>query len=91
MMAAGASIRQTLLLAFLLVGVTPAVLLAYLGFNRASQAVQTEIEQGLVAQAEAVASDVNKLMYERLQNAALGEVISHGQDSPRRPMTWGVA
>ena len=39
----GASIRKTLLLAFLLVGVTPAVLLALLGFNRASQAVQAEI------------------------------------------------
>lgn len=23
--------------------------------------------------------------------AALGEVVSHGQDSPRRPMKWGVA
>jgi signal transduction histidine kinase len=80
MMAAGASIRQTLLLAFLLVGVTPAVLLAYLGFNRASQAVQTEIEQGLVAQAEAVASDVNKLMYERLQNAATWSRLEVMQD-----------
>lgn len=76
----GASIRKTLLLAFLLVGVTPAVLLAFLGFNRASQAVQAEIEQGLVAQAEAVASDVNKLMYERLQNAATWSRLEVMQD-----------
>lgn len=77
---AGASIRKTLLLAFLLVGLTPAALLALLGFNRASLAVQAEIEQGLVAQAEAVASDINKLMYERLQNAATWSRLEVMQD-----------
>jgi two-component system, NtrC family, sensor histidine kinase HydH len=65
----GMSIRKTLLLGFLLVGLTPAVVLALLGFDRASRALQHEIELGLVAQADAVAADINRLLYERLQNA----------------------
>lgn len=76
----GVTIRRTLLLAFLVVGVTPAVLIALLGFNKASAALQAEIEHGLAAQAEAVASDVNKLLYERLQNAATWSRLEVMQD-----------
>lgn len=74
------TIRKTLLLAFLLVGVTPAVLLALMAFERASMAVQAEIEHGLAAQADALQSDVTKLMYERLQNAATWRRIELMQD-----------
>lgn len=74
------TIRKTLLLAFLLVGVTPAVVLALMAFERASHALQGEIEQGLAAQADALQSDVTKLMYERLQNAATWRRIELMQD-----------
>lgn len=74
------TIRKTLLLAFLLVGVTPSVVLALLAFERASSAVQAEIEHGLAAQADALQSDVTKLMYERLQNAATWRRIELMQD-----------
>jgi two-component system, NtrC family, sensor histidine kinase HydH len=74
------TIRRTLLLAFLLVGVTPALVLAVLAFNRASHALQVEIEQGLAAQAEALASAVDKLMHERLQNAATWSRLEVMQD-----------
>ncbi|MBI3367875.1 MAG: two-component sensor histidine kinase [Burkholderiales bacterium] len=74
------SIRKTLLFGFLLVGVTPAVLLALLGFSKASQAVQAEIERGLSAQAEALASDVDKRIYERLQNAVTWSRLEVMQD-----------
>ena len=74
------NIRKTLLLGFLLVGVTPAVILAALGFARASRALQHEIEQGLVAQAQAVSGDVNRLLYERAQNAATWSRLEVMQD-----------
>jgi len=74
------TIRKTLLLAFLLVGVTPAAVLALLGFARASAALQAEIEQGLTAQAGAIASDVDRLMYERVQNALTWSRLEVMQD-----------
>jgi len=74
------TIRRTLLRAFLLVGLVPVVLVALVGFSRASRALQDEIEHGLAAQAEAVASDIDKLVYERLQNAATWSRLEVMQD-----------
>ncbi len=74
------SIRKTLLLAFLFVGVTPCVLLALLAFDRASGVVQAEIEQGLAVQADALLSDATKLVYERLQNAGTWSRLEVMQD-----------
>lgn len=74
------SIRRTLQRWFVLVALLPAVLLAGLAFDRARSALQHEIEQGLVAQAHAVAGDVNRLLVERLQNAATWSRLEVMQD-----------
>lgn len=74
------SIRTTLLRAFLLVGLAPAILLAGLAFVKARSAMQAEIEQSLAAQADAIASDIDKTMFERLQNAATWSQLDVMQD-----------
>jgi two-component system, NtrC family, sensor histidine kinase HydH len=74
------TVRKTLLRAFLLIGLAPAILLTALAFIKARQAMQNEIEHGLVAQADAVASNVNKIMFERLQNAATWSTLEVMQD-----------
>ncbi|MFO1326231.1 MAG: ATP-binding protein [Rubrivivax sp.] len=74
------SIRRTLLLAFLLVGLTPAAVLALLAFDRASRVLQADIEQGLAAQADALAADVGRLLFERLQNAVTWARVEALQD-----------
>ena len=74
------TIRKTLLLAFLSVGLGPAILLAYLAFVKASQAIQSEIELGLSTQASTIAVDIDKVMFERLQNAATWSRLEVMQD-----------
>jgi signal transduction histidine kinase len=74
------TIRKTLLRAFLLIGLVPASLLAVLAFITAREAMQTEIEHGLVAQAEAVASDIDRIMFERIQNASTWNTLEVMQD-----------
>ncbi|WP_018608916.1 sensor histidine kinase [Uliginosibacterium gangwonense] len=74
------TIRKTLLRAFLLVGVVPAILLAALTFVKAREAMQAEIDHGLASQADAIASDINKILFERLQNAATWSSLDVAQD-----------
>ncbi len=74
------TIRQTLLRAFLLIGLVPAILLAILDFVHAHAAMETAIEYDLAAQASAVASDINKIMFERLENAATWSTLDVMQD-----------
>lgn len=64
------NIRKTLLAAFLCVGLVPAVLLASLAFVQARDVVQAEIRLNLKIQAEGVAAYIDKMMFERLLNAA---------------------
>lgn len=64
------TIRKILLVAFLCVGLLPAVLLASLAFVKARDVVQAEIKLNLNIQAEGVASYIDKMMFERLLNAA---------------------
>ncbi len=74
------TIRKTLLIAFLGVGLLPALLLASLAFVKARQAVQAEIERNLTIQAAGVAADIDKMMFERLQNAATWSHLDIMQD-----------
>jgi len=74
------NIRTTLLRAFLLLGLVPAMVLAALAFFKARQSMQDEIERGLVNQAHAVAADVNKILFERLQNGAAWSTFEVMQD-----------
>ena len=55
-------------------------MLAVLAFVTAREAMQVEIEHSLAAQAAAIASDINKIMFERLQNAATWSTLEVMQD-----------
>jgi signal transduction histidine kinase len=74
------TIRKTLLVAFLSVGLLSAILLASLAFVKAREAVQAEIERNLAIQAAGVAADSDKMMFERLQNAATWSHLDIMQD-----------
>lgn len=74
------TIRRTLLLAFLLIGLLPAILLAGLAFVKVREAIQNEIDQSLVTQADAITSDINKVLFERLENAATWSRLEVMQD-----------
>jgi two-component system sensor histidine kinase HydH len=74
------TIRKTLLVAFLSVGLLSAILLASLAFVKARAAVQAEIERSLAIQAATVAADIDKMMFERLQNAATWSHLDIMQD-----------
>lgn len=74
------TIRKTLLVAFLIVGLAPAILLAGLAFVKAREAVQAEIERNLSVQAAGIAADIDKMMFERLQNAATWSRLDIMQD-----------
>src|SRR5512139_291880 len=74
------TIRKTLLVAFLSVGLLSAILLASLAFVKARAAVQAEIERNLAIQAAGVAADIDKMMFERLQNAANWSQLDITQD-----------
>ncbi|WP_029921626.1 sensor histidine kinase [Nevskia soli] len=63
------TIRRTLLGAFLLVGMTPSVILTYLSYVQTRDALRHEVETSLEAQAASVSVDIDHLLFERLQNA----------------------
>jgi signal transduction histidine kinase len=62
------TIRRLLLLSFLLVSLVPAVALTVMAFLRTQEAMQGEIEQGVLRSAASVSAEVDKLLYERMLN-----------------------
>lgn len=74
------TIRKTLLAAFLGVGLVSAILLASLAFVKARQALQSEIRRNVAIEASGVAADIDKMMFERLQNAAIWSRLDVMQD-----------
>ncbi|QID16255.1 HAMP domain-containing histidine kinase [Nitrogeniibacter mangrovi] len=74
------TIRKTLLVAFLGVGLLPAILLAGLAFVKSKAAVQTEIEGNLTVQAVSVSASIDKMIFERLQNAVTWHRLDIMQD-----------
>lgn len=62
------TIRRTLLGAFLIVSLTPGVILTYLAFVQTRQALQQEIQATLQSQAATVASELDHLLFERQRN-----------------------
>ncbi len=74
------TIRRTLLIAFLGVGLISAILLASLAFVKATQALRVEIERNMSVEAVGVAADIDKMMFERLQNAAVWSHLDIMQD-----------
>ncbi len=62
------TIRQLLLLAFLLAGLLPAMLVSFLSFYQARIALKTEINHDLQTLSSTVASNVESMMFERFHN-----------------------
>lgn len=63
------TIRKTLMIAFLVASLLPSALLATLAFKFASDSMHAEIEQSLQVEAATVSQDIDKMLFERLQNA----------------------
>jgi two-component system sensor histidine kinase HydH len=74
------TIRSILLAAFLAVGLSPAIVLMVLSFTRTQAAMRAEIEQSLSTQAAVAASDLDKQVFERLQNAVTWAHLEVMQD-----------
>lgn len=69
-----------MLIAFLGVGLICAMLLASLAFFNTRQALLKEIEGSMSVQSATVAADIDKMMFERLQNAAVWSRLDIMQD-----------
>lgn len=74
------SIRKTLLIAFLGLSLTSAALFAGLAFVKARSALRSEIERSLAVQASSISSEIDRMMFERLQNAATWSRLDIMQD-----------
>lgn len=74
------TIRRKLLAAFLLAGLVPAMVLTFLAFMKARSALQGEIERNLAMEAGFIAADIDKTLFERLQNAAIWSRLDVMQD-----------
>lgn len=74
------SIRKTLMIGFLLVSLLPAALLAMLAFRFASDSLRSEIERSLQVEAATVSQDIDKALFERLQNAKTWSQLEVMQD-----------
>lgn len=74
------SIRKTLLVAFLSVGLVCAILLASLAFVKAREALQAQIESTLSAETAGIGANIDKMMFERLQNAVVWSRLDIMQD-----------
>jgi signal transduction histidine kinase len=57
------------MLAFVLLGLLPCVVLTWLSFSRTRQAMESQIASGLNSQAVTLQADIDRLMFERLQDA----------------------
>ncbi len=73
-------IRKTLFIAILGVSLISAIVLAGMAFVKARSALREEIERNATAQAEAVAAEIDKTMFERLQNALVWSRLDVMQD-----------
>ncbi len=62
------TVRQLLLLAFLIAGLLPAMLVSFLSFYQARSALKSEIMHDMQTLSTTVANNVERMMFERLQN-----------------------
>ena len=74
------SIRKTLRVAFVTVSLVSVLLISGLAFVEARQALLTEIKRSLASQATGLSAEIDKMMYERLQNAATWSHLDIMQD-----------
>lgn len=74
-------IRYLLLGAFLLTSLLPVTLITGLAFYEARTALKTEIQHDLETRASATADDIDRMMFERLQNVASWRKLEVMQDA----------
>ena len=74
------TIRKTLLLAFLAISLLPALALGALSFSQMRASMQYEIESNLQSRAESVSADIDRMLFERLQNAVTWNHLQVMQD-----------
>ena len=74
------TIRKTLLLAFLAISLLPALALGALSFSQMRASMQQEIESNLQSRAESVSADIDRMLFERLQNAVTWNHLQVMQD-----------
>jgi two-component system sensor histidine kinase HydH len=74
-------IRYLLLGAFLLTSLLPTTLITGLAFYEARTALRTEIQHDLETRANATADDIDRMMFERLQNIASWHKLEVMQDA----------
>lgn len=64
------SVKQLLLVSFLLTALLPMLIVTLLAFYQASTVLREEIERDMQTRATAALSEIDHMMFERLQNAA---------------------
>lgn len=74
------TIRKMLLIAFLLVGLLPALMVSVLSFYQARQALRVEIKHDLQTTGKAVAEHVDRVLNERVQNVRSWSQLAIMQD-----------
>jgi two-component system, NtrC family, sensor histidine kinase HydH len=74
------TIRNMLLIAFLLAGLLPALMVSLLSFYQARQALRIEIQHDLQTTGKAVAEHVDRVMNERVQNVRSWSQLAIMQD-----------
>ena len=63
------TLRRTLLLTFVLLGLVPSIALSWLSFSRTRDAMSAQIAQSLAVQAQGLQSDIDSMLFERFENA----------------------
>lgn len=74
------SIRQLLLLAFLLAGLLPAMLVSFLSFYQTRTVLKQEITRDMQTLSTAVANDIERMMFERFRNVQSWSQLSIMQE-----------
>jgi len=63
------TLRRTLLLAFVLLGLLPSVALSWLSFSRTRETMTEQIKLSLAVQARGLQADIDSMLFERFENA----------------------
>jgi len=74
------SIKQLLLLAFLLAGLLPAMLVSFLSFYQTRTVLKQEITRDLQTLSNAVANDIEGMLFERMRNVESWSQLSIMQE-----------
>lgn len=75
------TIKQLLLLAFLLAGLLPAMIVSYLSFFQAREALKQEITHDMQTLSQALVNDISRMMFERVQNVRSWSGLSIMQEA----------